>query len=417
MSDFGLVKIMGEDSEVNMHVPVPPHREGGTSFPSPHDIPAGHHSKPSIDCSGEDTRDLAYGLLRVLNDDDEAVGEWDPKLSPDELRNALGHMVRIRAYDDRMMMMQRQGRLSFYMKCLGEEAVSVGAAMAMETRDIVVPSYRQQGLLFVRGRSMVDMISHCITNSNDNVKGRQMPVHYSWKEGNFVSISSPVGTQFPQAVGAAMAFAYRGEDSIACTWLGEGTSAQGDFHYGLNFASVYQAPCVLVVVNNQWAISTHRNLAHGGPSFAARGIPYNVASLRVDGQDLLAVYAAHKWATERARAGHGPTLLEMYTYRGDSHSSSDDPSIYRPGDGYENWPLGDPVDRLKAHLMKMGEWDDERHEALEAQCKDEIIVAYKEAEKHGTLKDGPFPPVTTLFEDVYEEEPWHLLEQRGQVGI
>ncbi len=392
MSDFGVVKIMGEDTDVNMHVPVPPHREGGTAFPSPHDIPAGHHSKPSIDCAGEETRELAYGLLRVLNDDDEAVGQWNPELTPDELRTALEHMVRIRAYDDRMMMMQRQGRLSFYMKCLGEEAVSVGAAMAMENRDIVVPSYRQQGLLFVRGRSLVDMISHCITNSNDNVKGRQMPVHYSWKEGNFVSISSPVGTQFPQAVGAAMAFAYRGEDSIACTWLGEGTSAQGDFHYGLNFASVYQAPCVLVVVNNQWAISTHRNLAHGGPSFAARGIPYNVASIRVDGQDLLAVYAAHKWAT-------------------------DDPSIYRPGDGYENWPLGDPVDRLKAHLIKMDEWDDARHEALQAQCKDEIIAAYKEAETHGTLKDGPFPPVTTLFEDVYEEEPWHLLEQRGQVGI
>lgn len=244
-----------------------------------------------------------------------------------------------------------------------------------------------------------------------------MPVHYSWKEGNFVSISSPVGTQFPQAVGAAMAFAYRGEDSIACSWLGEGTSAQGDFHYGLNFASVYQAPCVLVVVNNQWAISTHRNLAHGGPSFAARGIPYNVASMRVDGQDFLAVYAAHKWATERARAGHGPTLLEMYTYRGDSHSSSDDPSIYRPGNEYDSWPLGDPVDRLKAHLVKLGEWDDERHTALEAECVKEITAAYKEAEKHGTLKDGPFPSVSTLFEDVYEKEPWHLLEQRGEVGI
>ena len=316
-----------------------------------------------------------------------------------------------------MMKMQRQGRLSFYMKCLGEEAVSVGAAMAMENRDIVIPSYRQQGLLFVRGRNMVDMISHCITNSNDNVKGRQMPVHYSWKEGNFVSISSPVGTQFPQAVGAAMAFAYRGEDSIACSWLGEGTSAQGDFHYGLNFASVYRAPCVLVVVNNQWAISTHRNLAHGGPSFAARGIPYDVASMRVDGQDFLAVYAAHKWATDRARAGYGPTLLEMYTYRGDSHSSSDDPSIYRPGNEYDSWPLGDPVDRLKAHLMKLGEWDDEKHSALEEQCTKEIIAAYKEAETHGTLKDGPFPSVSTLFEDVYEKEPWHLLEQRGEVGI
>jgi 2-oxoisovalerate dehydrogenase E1 component alpha subunit len=370
-----------------------------------------------IDCEGSETRDIAYGLLRVLNDEGDAVGEWNPNLDSETMKNALQHMIRIRAYDDRMMMMQRQGRLSFYMKCLGEEAVSVGAAMAMEQQDIVIPSYRQQGLLFVRGRDMVDMICHCISNSRDNVKGRQMPVHYSWKEGNFVSISSPVGTQFPQAVGAAMAFAYRGEDSIACSWLGEGTSAQGDFHYGLNFASVYKAPCVLVVVNNQWAISTHRNIAHGGESFAGRGIPYGVASMRVDGQDFLAVYAAHKWATERARAGHGPTLLEMYTYRGDSHSSSDDPSIYRPSDEYENWPLGDPIDRLKGHLEKLGEWDDEQHQTCEEICKAEVTAAYKEAEKFGTLKEGPFPPRSTLFEDVYEEEPWHLLEQRGQVGI
>ena len=162
MSDFGVVRDMGEDENTNLHVPVPPHREGGTSFPSPHEIPAGHHERPEIDCEGSQTRELAYGLLRVLNDDDEAVGAWDPGLDVDTLRAALEHMVRIRAYDDRMMKMQRQGRLSFYMKCLGEEAVSVGAAMAMENRDIVVPSYRQQGLLFVRGRSLVDMISHCI---------------------------------------------------------------------------------------------------------------------------------------------------------------------------------------------------------------------------------------------------------------
>ena len=154
-----------------------------------------------------------------------------------------------------------------------------------------------------------------------------------------------------------------------------------------------------------------------GNTFAEKGLGYGLASLRIDGNDFLAVYAAHKWATERARAGHGPTLLEMYTYRGDSHSSSDDPSIYRPGNEYDSWPLGDPVERLKAHLVKLGEWDDERHSALEAECVKEITAAYKEAETHGTLKDGPFPSVSTLFEDVYEKEPWHLLEQRGEVGI
>mgnify|MGYP001322652992 CR=1 FL=1 len=401
-----------------LFVPDAPFRPGDKPDFSNLNLPeAGSSEKPDILVNPSEINDLAFGLVRVLDDKNKAVGSWNPNLKPSILKEGLRHMTLLRIFDDRMLTMQRQGKLSFYMKSLGEEAVAIAQGMALRSDDILFPSYRQPGLQFVRGRNLVDMICHCITNSKDNVKGRQMPVHYSWKEGNFVSISSPVGTQFPQAVGAAMAFAYRGEDSIACSWLGEGTSAQGDFHYGLNFASVYNAPCVLVVVNNQWAISTHRNLAHGGPSFAARGIPYDVASIRVDGQDILAVYAAHKWATERARAGHGPTLLEMYTYRGDSHSSSDDPTIYRPGDGYENWPLGDPLDRLKSHLVKLGEWDDEKHEALEKKCKDEVISAYKEAETHGTLSEGPYPPVTTLFEDVYEEEPWHLLEQRGQVGI
>ena len=169
MSEYEVVRIMGQEEDTQMHVPVPPHREGGTAFASPHETPAGHHAKPPIDCEGAETREIAYGLLRVLNDDDEAIGEWDPGLDADTLRNALGHMVRIRAYDDRMMKMQRQGRLSFYMKCLGEEAVSVGAAMAMENRDIVIPSFLHQGLLFVRGSNLFDIISHCITNSKDNV--------------------------------------------------------------------------------------------------------------------------------------------------------------------------------------------------------------------------------------------------------
>ena len=186
-------------------------------------------------------------------------------------------MLRVRHFDARMIAMQRQGRLSFHVISRGEEASAVAGAMAYAHRDMLFPSYRQPGLLLVRGMPLLAMMCQCIGNRFDNAKGRQMPVHYSWRAGNVVSISSPVGTQLPQAVGAAMAFAYRGERRVVGAWIGDGTAAQGDFHHALNFASVYRPPCVLHVVDNQWAISTHRNLATGGATFAARADAYQPA--------------------------------------------------------------------------------------------------------------------------------------------
>ncbi len=372
--------------------------------------------RPEPSCDAKDTSQHAMGLVRVLDMDGHALGSWNPELSTDIVLEMLTQMVRMRIFDDRMMTMQRQGKLSFYMKCRGEEAVAIPAAMALRDDDLLHPSYRQPGLLLARGRSMVDMICHCIGNIMDNVKGRQMPVHYSWKEGNLVSISSPVGTQFPQAVGMAMASAYKGKDNVTASWLGEGTSAQGDFHHALTFASVYQPPVILNVVNNQWAISTHQNIAHGGTSFAARGLAYNVASLRVDGNDALAVFAATAWAAERGRKGHGATLIELFTHRQSAHSSSDDPSRYRPVNEGDSWPLGDPIMRLKNHLIELRKWDERRHEDLVKKIDEEVITAYKEAESHGTHHDGPFPPISTLFEDVYEKPLPQLIDQRRKLG-
>ena len=163
----------------------------------------------------------------MLGDDHEAKGAWNPGLDEGTLIQGLEHMMRLRIFDDRMMKMQRTGKLSFYMKSLGEEAIAIAQTMALSDQDWIVPSYRQPGAQFVRGRDMVSMICHCIGNTEDNIRGRQMPVHYSYREGRFVSISSPVGTQFPQAVGIAMASAYKGEDEVTITWLGDGTSAQG----------------------------------------------------------------------------------------------------------------------------------------------------------------------------------------------
>jgi 2-oxoisovalerate dehydrogenase E1 component alpha subunit len=288
--------------------------------------------------------------------------------------------------------------------------------MALDDNDWIFPSYRQPGAQFVRGRDMVSMICHCIGNTEDNVRGRQMPVHYSWREGNFISISSPVGTQFSQAVGVAMASAYKGEDQACITWLGDGTSAQGDYHYALNFASTFKPPVILNVVNNQWAISTHRNLATGGETFAMRGLAYNIPSFRVDGNDFLAVYSVTKWARERARAGKGATHIEVYTYRAGAHSSSDDPVAYRPSDEDKCWPGGDPIERLKEHLIEIGAWNEDKHDEMITRIDNEVMSAYKEACEYGDLANGPYPPASTIFTEVYEKVPWHIQEQREELG-
>lgn len=406
-------------SDPRFHVPAPHVRPGDTPDFSHITIPpAGEAKRPAVDVAGPDTMDLALGLVRVLDHNHQAVGEWDPKLDAEVLREGLRHMVLTRVYDERMLKLQRQGKMSFYMKSTGEEAVAVAAAMALDNGDMVFPSYRQQGILFARGRDIVDMMCHCISNSRDNLKGRQLPVHYTWAEGNFFSISGNLTTQFPQAVGYAMAAQYKGEKQIAASWIGEGSSAEGDFHGALVLASTYKAPVILNIVNNQWAISTFQGIAAGdAPTFALKGQGYGLATLRIDGNDFLAVYAATQWAAERARAGLGATVIESFTYRADAHSTSDDPSGYRPKGEDAIWPLGDPVERLKQHLIGLGEWDEERHEALEKELNELVIASYKEAESYGTLHDGPLSPVSSIFEDVYAEPDWRLRRQRQDLGV
>tara|TARA_B100000900_G_C20586694_1_gene719895 strand:- start:1460 stop:2698 length:1239 start_codon:yes stop_codon:yes gene_type:complete len=376
----------------------------------------GDLNKPEVNCSAQDTATHAVGLIRVLDDEHVAHGEWNPNLDEETLLKGLEHMMRLRIFDDRMIKMQRTGLLSFYMRSFGEEAIAIAQTMALEEQDWLFPSYRQPGAQFVRGRDMVSMICHCIGNTEDNVRGRQMPVHYTWKEGRFISISSPVGTQFPQAVGVAMASAYRGLDEVCISWLGDGTSAQGDFHYAVNFASTFKPPVILNVVNNQWAISTHANLATGGRTFAERGLAYDIPSFRVDGNDFLALYAVTKWARDRAGAGLGPTFIEVYTYRAGAHSSSDDPIAYRPQDEFKHWPGGDPIERLKGHLIGRGLWDEDKHTALTERIDSEVMAAYKEACTFGDLANGPYPPASTIFTEVYEEVPWHVQEQREELG-
>ncbi|GJL97734.1 MAG: 3-methyl-2-oxobutanoate dehydrogenase (2-methylpropanoyl-transferring) subunit alpha [Hyphobacterium sp.] len=406
-------------NEPRYRVPVPNFRPGDEPDFSHLNIPAaGDAKRPSVDVEGRETTALALGMVRVLDHNHQAVGEWNPELDPDVLREGLRHMVLTRVYDERMQKLQRQGKMSFYMKSTGEEAVSVAGAMALKNSDMVFPSYRQQGILFARGRDIVDMMCHCISNSKDNLKGRQLPVHYTWAEGNFFSISGNLGTQFPQAVGWAMAARYKSTDQVTASWIGDGTTAEGDFHGALTLASTYKAPVILNVVNNQFAISTHQNMAIGeAPTFAMKGLGYGIASMRVDGNDFLAVYAAMQWAAERARNGHGPTYVEYFSYRADAHSTSDDPSGYRPKTEARAWPLGDPIERLKNHLIGLGEWDEERHEALDKELNELVVKSYKEAESFGTLHDGPLSPIPSIFEDVFEDQDWRLIRQRQDLGV
>lgn len=396
-----------------LHIPEPPFRPGDTPDYSHISVPAKHTlPRPDTLCEGHETSQHALGLIRVLRFNGEAVGEWNPNLSTQMLLKALKDMMMTRAMDARMFTMQRQGKMSFYMKSTGEEAMSIGHAMALRPDDMIFPTYRQQGILISRGASIKEMMCQCLSNSGDPLDGKSIPVLYSFKKHGFFSISGNLGTQLIQGVGWAMANAYRDEDGIASVVTGEGSTAEGDFHYALNFASTYRAPCIINVVNNQWAISSFQGIAMGeGESFAARGTGYGLATLRVDGNDVLAVYAATAWAAERARRGGGATLIEHFTYRKEGHSTSDDPTKYRPEDEPDVWPFGDPIERLKNHLILLGDWDEDQHAAQEEDCKKEIRAIYKQAEAMGTLSGDTQLNDFTMFEQVYETPPRHLRDQ------
>ncbi|CAN5427173.1 3-methyl-2-oxobutanoate dehydrogenase (2-methylpropanoyl-transferring) subunit alpha [soil metagenome] len=398
---------------LTLHVPEPKFRPGDVADFSDIDVPAaGVTPRPDETAAAGSMRDLAYGLVRVLDAEARAVGPWNPNLSPDVALKILRSMALTRAFDERMFRAQRQGKTSFYMKCTGEEAVAVAAAHALASDDMCFPSYRQQGLLIARDWSLVDMMNQIYSNRADRMKGRQLPIMYSVRDAGFFSISGNLTTQWPQAVGWAMASAARGDTRIAATWCGEGSTAEGDFHSACTFASVYRAPVILNIVNNQWAISSFSGFAGGeNTTFAARGVGYGIASLRVDGNDALAVYAATRWAADRARSNAGPTLIEHFTYRAEGHSTSDDPGQYRSADEGSAWPLGDPIARLKAHVIGLGVWDDERHAAMDLELASIVKDAAREAEKNGILGHGMHQPFETMFEDVFEDMPWHLKEQ------
>lgn len=315
-------------------------------------------------------------------------------------------MTLTRALDQRGMLLQRQGRLGFYLPQMGEEGLGAGSAYPLSADDWLFPSYRIPAVALWRGASLDKLAANCYGNADDNAKGRQMPVHYSLSEIHWLSISSPLGTQIIQAAGCARAFQIRGENKVAATWFGDGSTSTNDFHTGLNFAGVWKAPCIFFCQNNRWAISTPLSQQCAAPSLADKAIGYGMPGVRVDGNDVLAVAQVMREAVDRARGGGGPTFVEALTYRMGPHSSSDDPTRYRAGAETEEWARRDPIARFRDYLIRETVLREDEIPAIEEECAAEVAASFKRNETVGK------PPLESLFEDVYGEMPEHLREQR-----
>jgi 2-oxoisovalerate dehydrogenase E1 component alpha subunit len=350
-----------------------------------------------------------FPLGRAVDDDGALlVDAGEISLSDAEVLRLYRAMVQNRALDERMITLQRQGRIGFYIGSIGEEATVFGTAAAMAASDWIFPCYREHGAALLRGMPLVTFLCDLFRNAGDLGKGRQMPCHEAWRAGNYTSISSPIATQVPQAVGAAWAARLRGEDMVVLTYFGDGATSANDFHTGLNFASVRKTPVVFVCRNNGWAISVPRERQTGAETIAQKAIAYGIRGERVDGNDLLAVHAATRRARERAARGEGPTLLECVTYRVEGHSTSDDPRAYRPAGEVEPWKRKDPILRMRRYLRRRGALDDAYDERIRAEIREEIQRALAEAEAFPAK-----PPLSSLFEDVYAEP---LLQQREQLA-
>lgn len=331
-----------------------------------------------------------------------------PALSTDQLLELYRAMLRVRILDDRMITLQRQGRIGFYGACTGQEAATLGSAYALEPTDWIFPALREASAMLLRGFPLVPYLAQVFGNSADVTKGRQMPSHQAARAVNQVSWSSCIGTQLPQAVGAAMAARLKRDRTVFMAYMGDGATSASDFHVALNFAGVFKAPVVFVCQNNHWSISMRTDQQTASESIAIKAKAYGFPGVKVDGNDVEAVYAAAKTAVDRARRGEGPTLIEAETYRMGAHSTSDDPTRYRDPKEVELWKTRDPLDRLQARLLKLKVWDARRDEALRTELLGEINAAIKEAESYGPPADE------TMFEDLYAEVPWNILEQREE---
>ncbi len=314
-----------------------------------------------------------------------------------------------RVLDERMVASQRQGRLSFYMAALGEEAASIGGAAGLKPQDMIMSQYREQGALMFRGFSLENFMNQMFSNDKDLGKGRQMPIHYGSKELNYMTISSPLGTQIPQATGYAYGQKLQGLDAVTLCYFGEGAASEGDFHAGLNMAAVHGAPVIFFCRNNGYAISTPSDEQFKGNGIASRGVGYGIKTLRVDGNDILAVVKATQIARAYALKENAPVLIEAMSYRLGAHSTSDDPSGYRTREEEQKWQANDPILRMKNWMLAQNWWDEAQEAALYEKLREKVLAAVKVAEKIEK------PHIDTLITDVYDVPSTQLKAQLEQV--
>ncbi len=314
-------------------------------------------------------------------------------------------LVFTRVLDERMVNAQRQGRIPFYLASLGEEAASVGSTAALKDQDMIFAQYREQGALRFRGFTAEQFMDQCFSNERDLGKGRQMPIHYGSKALNYMTISSPLATQIPQAAGYSYGQKLQGNDAVTICYFGEGAASEGDFHAGLNMAAVLNCPTIFLCRNNGYAISTPAEEQFKGDGVASRGIGYGINTIRVDGNDLLAVFVATQMAREYALANNAPVLIEAMSYRLGAHSTSDDPTGYRSKEEEAKWAKKDPILRYKHWLTQKGWWDDNKEKALYSEYREEILAQMKAAEKR------PVPTLDHLITDVYDEPTEQLKQQ------
>jgi pyruvate dehydrogenase E1 component alpha subunit len=348
-------------------------------------------------------------VVRVLRDDLTLDSENDPRLGNDEVLHLYRHMVMTRQLDERLVALQRQGRIGFHVGSLGEEAAILGAAYAMRQGDFLFPCYREFGAALMRGLELQVFMHNMFGNAKDTVLGRQMPDHYTCRRVGWGSISSPVGTQITQAVGFAWGAKIQKKDVATLAYFGDGATSSSDFHSGMNFAGVFKIPTVFFCRNNGWAISVPVERQTASRTFAEKAAAYGIAGVRVDGNDLFAVVSSVRRAVERGVRGEGPTLIEAITYRMGGHSTSDDPNRYRGSEMLEPWASRDPIGRVRAYLEKHELWDGAAEERLISQVDASFRDAVANAER------TPPPPLESMFEDVYARPPWHLQEQRADL--
>ncbi len=346
--------------------------------------------------------------MQVIRDDGSLDPKLDPGLSIDQVVALYKAMVRTRVVDERLQKIQRQGRIAFHVGSLGEEAAIIGSAAALRDRDWIVPCYREVGALLWRGYPLQRYVDHMYGNAGDPLRGRQMPSHSVSRAHRYLAVSAPIGTQIPHAVGVGMAAKKRGVDECVGVFFGDGATSSNDFHAAMNFAGVYRAPVLFLCRNNGYAISLPAEKQTASRTLADKGSAYGIPALRIDGNDVLAVWRAVREGVQRASEGGGPSFIELLTYRLGGHSTSDDPRIYRDQAEVEHWSRADPLLRLRKHIEQRGVWTQSLDEDWRAVCEAEMKECVRQAE------EKPAPPLREMFSDVYAETPWHLREQETE---